>query len=365
MNVSIIVPVYNGERTIARCIDSILGQTMRDLELIIIDDGSTDCTGKICTTYQDPRLRYHYKENGGVSTARNMGIQLAKGEYIGFVDADDYIVTDMCEKMYQACAVTNIDIAVCDYDIISNDNSKSYTDLLRGGYFNQKQIQDEVLPKFLGHTDEYGNIAKFDWAIIRRFFKRSFLMSNKLSFNEALSNSEDCLFAYLATYMAESMVYLKNERLYVNMRNSQSLTRQYLPDYWKQRCLLIDKLEIIVNKSCSAWNTESFPLFVMRCVKPSFTNIAYGFSEVSIFRSIKEFMDIVNDGRVRKMCQMMNIGGLNEEWRKLFIWCKNKRYLTLYLYYMDVQQGNQLCRFIRKIQKAVERRIKIYGKDKK
>lgn len=358
MKVSIIVPAYNAEATIEKCIDSILSQTLWELELIVIDDGSTDRTGELCAAYQDERLVYHRKENGGVSTARNMGIQLAKGDYIGFVDADDYIVPDMCEKMYGACTATNSDIGVCDYEIVFSDSKKeTYTDLLRGGFFGKEQIRDEVLSGFLGHVDEKGSIAKFDWAIIRRFFKREFLYQNGLLFDETLSNSEDCLFAYMATHLAERMVYLKDERLYINIRNAQSLTRRYLPDYWQQRCRIMDALETVISQTRSAWEMVSYPLFVMRCIRPSFTNIAYGFTQNSILHSLMEFRTIVRDPRVRKMCKILDPNGFNDEWTKLFRWCRDRRWVTLYLYHMDVVQHNKLCHGIRKLQKKAERAL--------
>ena len=358
IRISLIVPVYNGEKTIARCIDSILVQSLDNLELIVIDDGSTDRTGDICRSYDDARLVYRRKENGGVSTARNLGISMARGHYVGFVDADDYITPDMCEKMYQAGVEANADICVCDYEIVFSETKKeTYTDLLRGGLFDKQQIQQEVLSKFLGHIDANGNIAKFDWAIIRRIFRKDFLTQNSLLFDETLSNSEDCLFAYLATNWADSMVYLKDQRLYINIRNAQSMTRRYLEDYWQQRCRIIDELKEIIDRNTPAWETESFPLFVMRCVRPSFINIAYGFSKVSPIHSLKEFRMIVHDSRVRKMCNALNPEVFNDDWRKLFNWCKNKRWMTLYLYYMDVQHDSKICHHIRRIQKAMERRL--------
>lgn len=359
IRISLIVPVYNGEKTIARCIDSILGQSMANLELIVIDDGSTDGTGDICRSYDDARLVYRRKENGGVSTARNLGISMARGQYVGFVDADDYITPEMCEKMYLAGVESNADICVCDYEIIFSETKKeTYTDLLRGGLFDKQQIQQEVLSKFLGHVDANGNIAKFDWAIIRRFFRKDFLTQNGLLFDETLSNSEDCLFAYLATNWADSMVYLKDQCLYINIRNAQSMTRRYLEDYWQQRCRIVDELKEIINRNTPAWETESFLLFVMRCVRPSFINIAYGFSKVSPIHSLQEFRTIVRDPRVRKMCTVLDPEAFNDEWKKLFNWCKNRRWITLYLYYMDVQHGSKICHNIRRVQKAVERRLK-------
>lgn len=102
--ISIIVPVYNIEEYLPRCIESILAQTYTNLELILVDDGSTDKSGEICDKYakEDNRVRVHHKKNGGSSSARNMGIQLAKGQYLGFVDSDDYIEADMYKRMMEA-----------------------------------------------------------------------------------------------------------------------------------------------------------------------------------------------------------------------------------------------------------------------
>ena len=357
--VSVVVPIYNAEKYLKQCLDSVVNQTLKDIEIILINDGSTDGSEEICKHYlSDQRVKYYSKVNAGAVMARRDGISYAQGEFIGFVDADDYVTTDMCEKMYQAGVTADADICVCDYEIIfDNANKETYTDLLRGGLFDRQQIREEVLSKFLGHIDGCGNIAKFDWAIIRRFFKRDFLVKNGLLFDETLSNSEDCLFAYLATHMASSMVYLKDEKLYINIRNAKSMTRRYLSNYWQQRCRIIDVLEEIISANTSAWQTEFFPLFVMRCVRPSFTNIAYGFGKVSPFKSIREFSAIVKDARVRKMCATMHTEGLSDEWVKLFNWCRGKRYFTLYFYFMDVQHHNKLCHFIRRVQKAVERRL--------
>ena len=94
--ISVIIPVYNAEKTLHRCIDSILAQTFSDFEVLLIDDGSKDKSGEICDEYarKDSRIKVCHKENGGVSSARNMGLDNAKGEWITFVDADDYIASD-------------------------------------------------------------------------------------------------------------------------------------------------------------------------------------------------------------------------------------------------------------------------------
>lgn len=112
LNISIIVPVYNIEEYLPRCIESILKQTYKNMELILVDDGSQDRSGEICDKYKalDERVVVVHKENGGSSTARNEGIRIAKGAYLGFVDSDDYIETDMYEKMVSVIEETGCNI---------------------------------------------------------------------------------------------------------------------------------------------------------------------------------------------------------------------------------------------------------------
>ena len=113
--ISIIVPVYNVESYLADCVDSITAQTFKDIEIILVDDGSPDSCGQICDDYAktDKRIRVIHKQNGGLSDARNAGIQLASGRYLGFIDSDDYIATDMFERLYNSIIETDSDIAMC------------------------------------------------------------------------------------------------------------------------------------------------------------------------------------------------------------------------------------------------------------
>ncbi|MBO0454297.1 MULTISPECIES: glycosyltransferase family 2 protein [Enterococcus] len=118
--ISIIVPVYNVEKYLKKCVDSILNQTFKDFELILVDDGSPDNSGMICDEYaeQDSRVRVIHKENGGLSDARNAGIDVAKGKYIGFVDSDDYIAEDMYELLYRNIIKEDADLSICGiYDV--------------------------------------------------------------------------------------------------------------------------------------------------------------------------------------------------------------------------------------------------------
>ena len=117
--ISVIVPVYNTEKYLPRCIDSILAQTFTDFELLLIDDGSTDKSGTICDEYakKDKRIRVFHKENGGVSTARQLGIDKAIGIYSIHTDGDDWIEKDMLKDMYDKIIEKNADILIADFFI--------------------------------------------------------------------------------------------------------------------------------------------------------------------------------------------------------------------------------------------------------
>lgn len=121
--ISVIVPVYNAEKYLHRCVDSILSQTYTDLELLLIDDGATDRSGQICDEYatRDSRVHVFHKDNGGVSSTRNFGLSLAQGEWITFVDSDDWIEPDVYERVLKHAIEVNADICCYDFKIIYPD----------------------------------------------------------------------------------------------------------------------------------------------------------------------------------------------------------------------------------------------------
>lgn len=123
--ITIVVPVYNTEKYLSRCVQSILGQTYAKLEVILVDDGSTDACPSLCDAFatQDARVKVIHKKNGGLADARNTGIDNAAGEYIGFVDSDDYIAGDMYETLYRLMADGRADISICGRYILQEDRT--------------------------------------------------------------------------------------------------------------------------------------------------------------------------------------------------------------------------------------------------
>ena len=128
--ISIIVPVYNVEQYLEKCVNSITNQTYKNLEIILVDDGATDNSGKMCDELakSDDRIKVYHKKNGGLSDARNYGVERATGEYIGFVDSDDYIDEEMYNKLYEAIKKENTDVAECNFRFIYSNRIANYTE---------------------------------------------------------------------------------------------------------------------------------------------------------------------------------------------------------------------------------------------
>ena len=151
--ISIIIPVYNVENYLNRCIDSVLSQTYKNLEIILIDDGSTDSSSKICDFYQekDRRVIAYHKRNEGQGIARNYGIDRSKGEYIMFVDSDDWIDPRMCEKLMSLCNTYKRDITGCAYSIdFADGTSKNQFSDSKSGIISGKKCILNVLYQIEG-----------------------------------------------------------------------------------------------------------------------------------------------------------------------------------------------------------------------
>ena len=228
--ISIIVPVYKAERVLTKCVDSVLAQTFASWELLLIDDGSPDGSGALCDDYagQDDRVRVFHKTNGGVSTARNLGMEEARGEYILFIDADDWIEPHTCETLLRALEEAGADSAGCAHWNIRPGGEKwAEPGALPAGVYDagaiRKGIVDRLLGRRLGKPGEVLN--GFIW---RFLFSRSIIMDHGIRFSGAYLEDELFLMEYFCLARKLAMV---DEPLYYYLQNPASVTRNYLPDY--------------------------------------------------------------------------------------------------------------------------------------
>ncbi|MCD7828059.1 MAG: glycosyltransferase [Clostridiales bacterium] len=211
--ISIIVPIYNVEKYLRKCIESILSQTFKDFELILIDDGSSDNSGKICDEYakQDSRIIVIHQCNKGVSTARNKGLTSAKGDYIAFIDPDDYVAENYLEYLYNSLQeYSDADYAVCSYAKV--DENGNFIDEISISFKTQcVAIIDDI--------DIYNLFStKLIWTSLYK--KSSLIINDKLlMFNEAIAHTEDVLFSHTVYVNSKKYVRLGNVLYFYLYRN--------------------------------------------------------------------------------------------------------------------------------------------------
>lgn len=210
--ISIIVPVYNVEKYIQRCLDSIATQTFANWECVLVDDGTPDSSGKICDEYaeKDGRFKVIHKENGGVSSARNAGLDVAKGEYICFCDSDDWLEKDY---FFEAAGLTakNPDIVKSGYRFVEN-----------------KTVKEEIFPCCSTVEEQVSNIHTSCHLV-----KKSYILKHNIRFPEGITLAEDWFFNYQLALYNPSVVYL-NRITYNYFQNDYSvmhnLTRKNIQD---------------------------------------------------------------------------------------------------------------------------------------
>lgn len=216
--ISIIVPAYNVESTIKNTVYYLLNQSYKNIEIICINDGSTDCTKTILETINDNRIRIFNKQNDGVSSARNIGLKRARGKYITFVDPGDKIDRDFIYYLYHLLTSTKSELSICSYDFETIDGTilnrkKSYDIVDEVTFFNQNEAISEIIKpysKFCGHV----------WD---KMFIRSLIGNEK--FDESIHNCEDTLFVY--EYLKKcNKIVLGPEIHYAYVQDCNSITNR-------------------------------------------------------------------------------------------------------------------------------------------
>lgn len=228
--ISVIIPVYNVEKYLDRCVNSVLNQTYKNLEIILVDDGSPDNSGLICDKYAelDNRVIVIHKTNGGLSSARNAGLEVAKGEYIGFVDSDDWIEKDMYEYLYKL-----IQIYDCDYSSINMMITKEENCLVNEKKECIKVMRNEELYHYFFRVSTYN----IHYCVCDKLFKKNVI--SKFRFWEGM-RFEDIDFNFKILKECKKAVY-SNRIEYYYFYNPEGITRNrivpsdmQLIDIWKK-----------------------------------------------------------------------------------------------------------------------------------
>ena len=258
VKVSVIIPVYNVEKYLRECLDSIVNQTLKEIEIICVDDGSADNSLKILQEYaaKDSRIILIVsKQNNGGGWARNQGLKIAQGEYLGFVDGDDFCATDFCEKMYTASKQRDLDIVICmanRFDTITGN-----TELMTYS-LDRDMLPDKDIFNYKDMPEHIFNFSQnWNW---NKFFKRSFVEQNNITFQE-IHRTNDLLFTCKALMLAKRISTVQEALINyrINMENNcQSTNYKYPFDFYEaflelRKWLCDQNLYDAVKSSYLAW----------------------------------------------------------------------------------------------------------------
>lgn len=259
MLITIIVPVYNSEKYLKRCMDSLLGQTYCNMEIILVDDGSTDRSPQICQEYAyvDKRVILVSQENKGPAAARNVGLKIARGEYIGFVDSDDCIEKDMYNALANIILRENVEVLISNIKVYKDDISYS---LLRSDFpidqiLQKNSIRECILKKYYS-----GNLCTVP-SLVNKLYRRDFLLQFGITFDETRVRAEDYWFNFYVFKYAESVYATDGAYYNYFTQNEGSVMKAFRPNQYElflksKEELLRHNLELKFNVDWSLYNRK-------------------------------------------------------------------------------------------------------------
>lgn len=250
--ISVIIPVFNVEKYLSKCIDSVISQTYENIEIILVDDGSADSSGEICEFYKekDKRIQVIHKINGGLSDARNSGLEIARGEYVVFIDSDDYVDANYLMKMYLAISRMQADLVICNYCLV-DDKGKSINERV-------SPIKNEILT---GRDIEYKICEKNgDYFVVawNKMYKSSLWKTLRFPVGKI---NEDEFVIYKILEMSHKVITIKDE-LYYYVRRGDSIMHQKYNikrlDVWDAYLERVEfyfknRMDILANKTLSVF----------------------------------------------------------------------------------------------------------------
>nr|WP_321302565.1 glycosyltransferase family 2 protein [uncultured Trichococcus sp.] len=327
--VSVIIPIYNVEKYIHSCIGSVLEQTYENLEILLVDDGSLDNSASICDEYAllDNRVKVIHKENGGLSDARNCGLHAARGEYIHFLDGDDYIEHILIEKAVKEASENNADVIIWGYyaDFVTEHEILQNTveHRIKYGIFDKNNLKEIPL------TEELIGILGYAW---NKLYLRSFLIDNNFSFLKGLSLIEDITFNSPVLSCAKKIVFLEEPLIHYMQRPRKTLGSQFYENFFElnaQACMLIHEL-------LKCWEIDNSVLekvVAYKCFNAIKATIIMLTSSDNISKQQKKiYLDgILNDSETHNMLKNIQLSSLKNKIVYRMIKMK-KSYFLLVMY---------------------------------
>lgn len=308
--VSIIVAAYNSDKYIEQCINSLINQTYKNIQIILVDDGSSDNTLKICKDFakNDKRITIISQKNYGQTKARQAGLRRATGEYCLVFDSDDWLELDAISKCIKAAIKYNADVVTFDGYFNYSQHEVKVLQPIAGGFYDKQRMLDELYPKMLysGRFYYFGVYA----AMWNKLFRRDILVKTLNNVNPSVRIGEDGLTTFSSMFEAKSVCVLKNELLYHYRDNNPSLTRSYVKNQFNSALLLINEYSKINKKYSDVYDlSEQIDYYFMYNIKSIVFEEFYYRYKKSLSSRLSYISTIINHPEVvRVLSKNLNKG---------------------------------------------------------
>ena len=322
--ISIIIPIYNAELFIRKCLESISTQTYSNIEIVLVDDGSTDRCGEICDEYANKNSRFIviHKQNEGVSKARIDGVEKSKGEYISFVDADDYLTKDYIKSLVESTTKYDADISICQYYDVRKEDLRQLKrkDI---GCFNREQIESLLKENVLYDKEcGFSGLPLFLWG---KLYKRNIILS-ALDKGVGFKYGEDMIINFDILFNHAKTISVIPDCLYYYVHHTQQTTQKPIEILWEQYTKLWEHIQ---KEDTKGYFKDQLPNRMMLFIYLSFyrvlkTNLSYKYfhKHIRCFRNTKIIKDVLFNKKLNESFQH----------NKLYTLLKYKLYFISYLY---------------------------------
>lgn len=324
--ISVILPVYNVDKYLDKCIESIIKQTYKNLEIIIVNDGSSDGSSLICNKWGnfDNRIKIINKKNAGLGKARNTGLDHANGKFVMFVDSDDFIEGTAIEKLLDG--LNNNDTIFCGYSLYYNDNRIIHKPMKYGGsIFFENDITRKILVEMMGSLPEEVDDICIPVSVWHGLYSMNIIKENNIRFvSEREFISEDMIFHIDYLSVAKSVSFIEDCLYYYRKNNENSLTTIYNPDRFIKEIILYNELE---NRLLKIMPREEYIIRLQRTFLGRVRScIVRAVNESE--QPIKEIKKICNDNLVKSILDYYPYNKCKIQ-LKIFNFCIHKKYIYL------------------------------------
>jgi len=322
---SIIVPIYKVEKFLVQCVDSLINQTYKNIEIILVDDGSPDNCPTICDEYakKDARIKVVHKENGGVVRARIQGLLIATGEYCLCVDADDWVEKTYVEEFYSVLKDNEVDFVVCKYFLANESENIEKNYFYRFGLYNRQQIITELFPSLL-QLENAKYLSPMVWA---KAFKKEIFLKEQLKVDYRIKIGEDraCTIPYV--YNSQS-IYVLDKPLYYYRVNESSITKAKNPFSFEGLALFAEHVKNNINLFEYDFQEQYY-----RLIEHEFFIVAVSqFYKKDKYKNIKkEIKQKMNEEPFKDVIGKAKFKGSKKAWLMHFA-LKHKSFFLMWLY---------------------------------